>query len=161
MSAAEAETNYASVTCMATMLTRRAYMAIIYGDEERNFSVLIFTDSEATIDIALNDRGTPRTRHMGRRQLYVRYCKQTGAIILYHVDGDKFQIADIGTKGEIATTDFDYKCAIMESPFGNEATKVLLQSHQSRRGVLESSARLPVTDGASPAGDVTSSQRRN
>ena len=128
---------------MATMRTRRAYMGIVYGDEERNFSVPIFTDSKATIDIALNDRGTPRTRHMGRRQLYVRYCKQSGAIILYHVAGDKFQIADIGTKGDIDKADFEYKCAIMEAPSGNEATKVLLQSHRSRRGVLELSSCHP------------------
>ena len=98
---------------------------------------------------------------MGRRQLYVRYCKQTGAIILYHVDGDKFQLADIGTKGDIVATYFDYKCSILEAPFDNKATKVLLQSHQSRRGVLESSASLPVTDGASPSGDVTSCSDAN
>ena len=86
----------------------------------------------------------------------------TGALILYHVDGDKFQLADIGTKGDIVATDFDYKkCSILEAPFDNEATKVLLQSHQSRRGVLENSARLPVTDGASPAGDVTSCSDAN
>ena len=137
LSAAEAETNYASVTCMATMQSRRAYMAIVYGDEDRHFSVPIFTDSKATIDISLNDRGTPRTRHMTRRALYVRYCKQTGTIVLYHVDGDKYQIADIGTKGDIVQADFDYKCSIMEAPSPCEATKVWLQSHLSRRGVLE------------------------
>ena len=159
-SAAEAETNYASVTCMATMLSRRAYMALVYGDEERNFSVPIFTDSKATIDIALNDRGTPRTRHMTRRQLYVRSCKQSGAIILYHVDGDKFQIADIGTKGDIVSSDFEYKCSIMEAPSIGRATKVWSQSHLGRIGVLESQVRPSVetvTEIAPSDRDVTSS----
>jgi len=156
-SAAEAETNYASITCMATMITRRAYMAIVYGDEERPFTVPIFTDSQATIDIARNDRGTPRTRHMARRSLYVRYCTSTGAIICYHVDGNQYQLADIGTKGDIAPADFDYKLSIMEAPSPNDATKALSQSRSARRGVLEPDIHESKLVTADPANSVTSS----
>jgi hypothetical protein len=135
-SSAEAETNYASITCMASVTTRRAYMAIVFGDEERPFSVPIFTDSQATIDISRNDRGTSRTRHMARRALYVRYCRQTGAIVIYHVKGKQYQLSDIGTKGDVPPAEFEYKLSIIEAPSSRGATNALMCSSVSRRGVL-------------------------
>ena len=153
-SAAEAETTYASVTCVATALTRRAYMAIVCGDEDRAFSVPILTDSKATIDIARNDRGTARTKHMARRELYVRQCFRLGSIRLLHVAGDQFQLSDIGTKGDIVPADFEYKLSVIEAPSSVEATTVSLQAHSSRRGVLSPSP----TDDVTVAGPILSSQ---
>jgi hypothetical protein len=145
-SAAEAETAYASITCMATAQTRRTLMAIEFGDEDRPFSVPIFTDSQATIDIARNDRGTSRTRHMARRQLFVRSFVRNGSALLLHIGGKRFQVADIGTKGDIVPDEFEYKLSIVEAPssFDGAITASLLAS-SNRRGVLDDDSN-PVTE---------------
>jgi hypothetical protein len=138
-SAAEAELNYASVTCMSMVPARKTLMAILTGDEERSFSVPLFTDSKATIDVTNNARPTRNLRHVGRRQMFCVYYRHTGAVTFYHVDGNKYQLADIGTKTDIDATDFEFKLSIMEAPYEGEAGSVLLQSQRSQRGVKDSS----------------------
>jgi hypothetical protein len=60
----------------------------------------------------------------------------------FWVDGDKYQLADIGTKADIDTTDFEFKLSIMEAPTEGEAGSASLQSQQSRRGVKDYSEEL-------------------
>jgi hypothetical protein len=121
---------------------RKTLMAILYGDEERSFSVPLFTDSKATIDVTNNARPTKNLRHVGRRQMFCVSCRRTGATTFYHVDGDKYQLADIGTKADIDTTDFEFKLSIMEAPTEGEAGSASLKSQQSRRGVKDYSEEL-------------------
>jgi hypothetical protein len=136
MSSAEAELNYASITCMAAAITRRAIMAILHNDESRPFTVPLFTDSQSMDAISINDRDTRRIRHVDRRYFFVRYCRQTSQIRVYHIKGDQYQLADIGTKSGINHTDFDFKLSHMEAPIP-PAPKVI--ANYARRGVKKSS----------------------
>jgi hypothetical protein len=135
---------------MSIVPTRKTYMAIITGDEDRDFSVPIFTDSKATMDITQNARDTKRVRHVARRMFFVRYCRYTGQITLYHISGKQFQLADIGTKADIDPVEFEYKLSICESPYPSEAVSLILHDLQNRRGVLESSTE----DDVSPCSGV-------
>jgi hypothetical protein len=134
-SSAEAETTFASITALSTVVIRRAYMAILFGDEERPYTVPVFTDSRATIDISRNDRGTARTLHFGRRQLMVRYATYMGYILLLHCGGKTKQLADIGTKSDIDRQEFEFKLSHLEAPSGATTTNPTVD--YSRRGVLE------------------------
>jgi hypothetical protein len=156
-STAEAETSYASVTCLATVPTRRAYMAIVFDDEDRPFTVPIMTDSKATIDIARNERGTARTRHMTRRQLIVRFCTRNGYVILLHVDGKRFQLADIGTKSDIEPSEFEFKLSVIEAPSSLDAANSPIQGRASRRGVMKPESHVTrLTSDVSSVNQLTS-----
>jgi hypothetical protein len=138
-STAEAETTYASAACLATFPTRRTLMFITHGDEERPLTVPLFTDSQSSIDIARNKKGTQRTKHMTRRSLYTREATQNGTMLLRHIKGKQYQLADIGTKGDIVFAEFDYKASIVE---GSKFTpNVVLHTPRpalNQRGVMES-----------------------
>jgi hypothetical protein len=73
-----------------------------------------------------NDRCTARTKHIERRWLYHRFLRQQGVISLHHVNGDRCNLADIGTKCGAAEEDF--KLSIMEVP-------VTDKSIEPKRGV--------------------------
>jgi hypothetical protein len=145
MSTAEAELNYASITCMAMATTRQAIMAILYNDPSRPFTVPLFTDSQSMDAIALNDRDTRRVRHVDRRYFFVRYCRQTGQVCVYHINGDKYQLADIGTKSGINHTDFDFKLSHMEAPVSSTPK---VHANYARRGVKKSPSSIVSSDPA-------------
>jgi hypothetical protein len=136
MSSTEAELNYASITCMAAAATRQALMEILHDDASRPFTVPLFTDSQSMDAIALNDRDTRNIRHVERRYFFVRFCRQTSQVRIYHIKGDKFQLADIGTKSGINQIDFDFKLSHMEAPMPM-TPKVM--ANYARRGVMKSS----------------------
>jgi hypothetical protein len=135
MSSTEAEQNYASITCMAAAATRQALMEILHDDASRPFTVLLFTDSQSMDAIALNDRDTRNIRHVECRYFFVRFCRQTSQVRIYHIKGDKFQLADIGTKSGINQIDFDFKLSHMEAPMPM-TPKVM--ANYARRGVMKS-----------------------
>jgi hypothetical protein len=154
-SAAEAECSYASVASLATLQVKRTFMEIVADNVDASYTVPMFTDSKSTIDIARNDRGTARTRHMGRRQLLVRTMSQSGNILLIWCDGETQQIADIGTKAKITYAIVNYKLSICEAPIPHQALNVSLlpnDGYINRRGVLELSPSLSM---ASMTDDLT------
>jgi hypothetical protein len=65
-------------------------MFIMHGDEERAYTVPLFTDSQSSIDMARNKKGTQRTKHMTRRSLYTREAMHNGTMLLRHIKGIKF-----------------------------------------------------------------------
>jgi hypothetical protein len=138
-SIAEAETSYASVTCLAMVPVLRAYMEIEFQDIDRSYSVPLLTDSQATIDISRNDRGSSKTKHMLRRQLIVRQMVKSAYVTMGYVKGIQHQLADIGTKGDIPAAEEAYKFSILEAPFSRDAIAMSLPPlHANRRGVSES-----------------------
>jgi hypothetical protein len=143
-SAAEAECSYASVASLATLQVKRTFMEICADNVDASYTVPMFTDSKSTIDIARNDRGTARTRHMGRRQLLVRTMSRSGNILLIWCDGETQQIADIGTKAKITQAIVNFKLSICEAPIPHQALNVslLTDGYINRRGVLELSSSL-------------------
>jgi len=113
-SSAEAETNASCVATMASMHIRQIVMQIHTGDPDAPYTVPLLTDSSAAEAITRNDRDTRRTRHIARRMLYTRAARKQGDISCHHVNGDKFQIADLGTKN-VPTSQAAYKLSIVEA----------------------------------------------
>jgi hypothetical protein len=114
-SSAESETNALSVAAMQTSHVRQIYCDIMYGDREAPYTVPVFMDSTAGMDVAKNERGTKKTKHIERRWLYGRQQQQEGRIKIYHVDGVKYQLADLGTKA-VSTEEAAFKLSIVEAP---------------------------------------------
>ena len=87
------------------------------------------------------------SRHIARRWYYVRQARQAGHIQLLHIDGDKYQLADLGTKN-VPAAELLYKLSIIETSIIEEGlivakpVKLLLLSlltlvpWHNRRGVL-------------------------
>jgi hypothetical protein len=154
-SAAEAECSYASVASLATLQFKRTFMEIDADNVDASYTVPLFTDSQSTIDIARNDRGTAHTRHTARRQLIVRTMFKSGNVLLIWCDGETQQISDVGTKARIAQAIANFKFSICEAPVPHEALNVSLLHNDgniNRRGVLELSSCLSM---ASMTDDLT------
>jgi hypothetical protein len=98
MSATEAESNAQAVACMKLSHIKQIVMDVRFGNPNRNYTIPLLTDTSAAIAMSKNDQDTKRTRHIDRRWLYARQACRSGQISLYHVDGNKFQLADLGTK---------------------------------------------------------------
>lgn len=98
LSSAEAETNAMTVCNMSATRSRMIYMELLTGNPDATFTVPILTDSQAAIAITRNEKGTAKTRHILRRDLYCRQAAAAGYVIYHHVNGDEYQLADIGTK---------------------------------------------------------------
>jgi hypothetical protein len=75
----------------------------------------MFTDSSSGIFITQNERDTKRTRHIERRWLFIRQCRQNGYIHMYFIAGDEYNLADLGTKN-CSSTASSYKLSICEVP---------------------------------------------
>jgi hypothetical protein len=73
------------------------YCDLLYGNEEHPFTVPMFTNSSSVIAATRNQR-TSMSCHITRWWYYVRQASQAGHIQLLHIDGDKYQLADLGTK---------------------------------------------------------------
>jgi len=114
LSSAEAETNAACVATMATMHIRQIVMELLTGNPDAPLTVPLLTDSTAAQSITRNDKDTRRTRHIERRWLYTRKARQNGDISVHHVDGDKHQLADLGTKN-VPAHESAYKLSIIEA----------------------------------------------
>jgi hypothetical protein len=139
-SSAEAETTFASTACLATHPSRRTFIYIVHGDEDRAYTVPMFMDSQSSIDIAKNLKGTQRTKHMAHRALYTRDAVQNGSIKLLYINGKKYQLADVGTKADITFAEFFYKLNIIRGRDSNSMDKVIIpldKGLHNQRGVLE------------------------
>jgi hypothetical protein len=130
MSSAEAETNALTVAVMAGSHTRMILNEALFGPDQsgRPYTIPFLIDSQAAFDISKNDKGTKRTRHIERRWLYCRNALQSGQISLHHVDGDEYQLADIGTKN-LPAQKMAYKLSILEAPHSET------MCHTLKRGV--------------------------
>jgi hypothetical protein len=73
-------------------------MDILHDNPRRTFSVPLLTDSSTAIVMMPNEKETKRTKHIERRWMYIQDCCLKGLVILYHVNGERFQLADLGTK---------------------------------------------------------------
>ena len=63
------------------------------------------------------------SRHIARRWYYVRQARQAGHIQLLHIDGDKYQLADLGTKN-VPASETSYKLSIIETSIIEESSIV-------------------------------------
>jgi hypothetical protein len=129
-STAEAETNALCIGSMSSAHVRQGFMQIVTGDSSAPYTVPIFTDSSAAEAISKNDRDTKRTRHIDRRFQYARHARKSGHISVHHVNGDTYQLADLGTKN-VPTEEASYKLSIIEAPSTDNAIV------NNRRGVTE------------------------
>jgi hypothetical protein len=103
-STGEAETVWCSITMKASAYFRQAYCQLHFGDPDRPLTVPILTDSTAALAILSNDRNSSRTRHMDRRHFYNKNMPDRALASLHHVDGDLYELADIGTKNLPSST---------------------------------------------------------
>jgi len=90
-SSCESETNTMTVVVMASRQSVMIYCDLLYGDQERPFTVPMFTNSSSGIAATRNQRVTSMSPHIARRWYYVRQARQAGHIQLLHIDGDKYQ----------------------------------------------------------------------
>jgi hypothetical protein len=119
MSSAESESNVLCVASMAAAYIRQAYCDLFLNNIHLPFTVPIFIDNTAAEAISLNDRATKKTKHIERHELLHRYHRQIGLIMPYHVSGDVYNLADIGTKS--IARESSYKLSIMEVQVSDEA----------------------------------------
>jgi hypothetical protein len=89
---------WCSITIKTSAYFRQAYCQLHFGDPERPLTVPILTDSTAALAILSNDQNSIRTRHMDRRHFYTQNMLHRALASLHHVDGDSFDLADVGTK---------------------------------------------------------------
>jgi hypothetical protein len=115
MSSAESENNTLCVGTMTGIHLTKIIMELRFGNPHRPYTLPIFVDSVAAIAINDNDKDTKRTRHIERRFQFTRHAQHRGDVRTYHVSGDKYQLADVGTKN-LQASDYDHKMAIMEIP---------------------------------------------
>jgi hypothetical protein len=127
MSSAESENNTLCVGTMTGIHLVHIVMELRHGNTHRPYTLPIFVDSEAAIAMNLNDKDTKRTRHIQRRWQYTRHAQHRGDIRTYHVNGDLYQLADVGTKNLRASA-YEHKMAIMEVPLEQNG------DFQSKRG---------------------------
>ena len=111
----EAEVQWLAMAVMACMYIRRAYCQVLLGDIDRLYTVPVFTDSSAALAYTKSEKDNKRSRHIERRFQYARYAELNGFVKHYHVDGEKYMIADIGTKPK-KTEEVSYKLSIVEGP---------------------------------------------
>jgi hypothetical protein len=115
LSSAEAEIYAMTVAAMATNHIRQVFCEAIFGDPDRPYSVPLLTDSKSGIFITQNNRDTKRTRHIERRWLFIRQCRQQSYIIVFFLAGDAYNVADLGTKN-CSTPANQFKLSIVEVP---------------------------------------------
>ena len=133
MSTAEAEMNAMTSATVATIEIRRILSQVLFNDSQRPWTVPLFTDSKAAAAIAKSDKVNARNRHIERRQLCPRYAQQQGHIRILHIDGDKYQLADLGTKNTDSTDPtVAAKLEVIEAPCPDtrkQPRRLLLKSH--------------------------------
>ena len=103
-STGEAETVWCSITMKTSAYFRQAYCQLHFGDPERPLTVPILTDSTAALAILSNDQNSTRTRHVDRRHFYTQNMLHRALASLHHVDGDSFELADVGAKNLPSST---------------------------------------------------------
>jgi hypothetical protein len=91
------------------------YCNLVYGDQDRPFTVPMFTNSLSGKAATRNQRSTSMSRHIARRWYYIRQARQAGHIQLLHINGNKYQLADLGTIN-IPALEATYKLSLIETP---------------------------------------------
>jgi hypothetical protein len=122
MSSAESESNALCVASMAAAYIRQAYCDLFLNDASLPFTVPMFIDSQATEAINANDCTTKRTKHIELHALLHRHHRQAGLMFSYHINGDLYNLADIGTKS--IAKEAAYKVSVIEVPILEEAITV-------------------------------------
>jgi hypothetical protein len=119
----ESETNTMTVAVMASQQSVMIYCDLLYGNQERLFTVPMFTYSSSGIAASRKQRLTSMSCHIARRWYYVRQARQIGHIQLLLIDGDKYQLADLGTKN-VPAAEASYKLSIIETSIIEEGSIV-------------------------------------
>jgi len=114
MSTCEAEASWMSLCMMACAHVSGGFCEILFDDSDRVYTVPVFSDSSAAKALSQNDKDSKRTRHMERRFQYCRVSEKTAKTKTYHCDGDKFNLADLGTKSK-SSKDAAYKLSVIET----------------------------------------------
>jgi len=70
-SSCESETNTMTVAAMASRQTAMIYCDLVYGDQDRPFTVPMFTNSLSRLAATHNQRTTRMSRHIARRWYYI------------------------------------------------------------------------------------------
>jgi len=122
-SSCESERNTMTVAVMASQQSVMIYSDLLYGNQERPFTVPMFTNSSSGIAATRNERVTSMSCHIARRWYNVRQARQAGHIQLFHIDGDKYQLADLGTKN-VPAAEASYKLSIIETSIIEEGSIV-------------------------------------
>jgi len=112
-----------TVAVMASQQSVMIYCDLLYGNQGRPFTVPIFTNSSSGIAATRNQRVTSMSRHIARRWYYIRQARQAGHIQLLHIDGDKYQLADLGPKN-VSAAEASYKLSIIETSIIEEGSIV-------------------------------------
>lgn len=114
MSTCEAEAAWMSLCMMSAHYISRGFCEILFDDPDRLYTVPVFTDSQAALDLTRNEKDSKRTRHMERRFQYCRVSEKTAKTKSYHINGDDFMLSDIGTKA-VPVKESEHKLAIFEA----------------------------------------------
>jgi hypothetical protein len=123
MSSAESEIYAMTVTAMIIHHIRQVFCDTFFDDADRPFSVPLLTDSSSGIFITKNNKDNARTKHIERKWMFIRTSRQNGSIIPYHIDGNKYNLADLGTKNKSSPAN-SYKISICEAPVTDSPIQV-------------------------------------
>ena len=123
MSSAEAEIYAMTVTAMILSHLRQVFCDTFFDDSDHPYTVPLITDSSSGIFITKNNRDNNRTKHIERKWLYIRTQQQNASIAPYHVDGDKYNLSDIGTKNKSSPAEA-YKISVCEAPVSDAPIQV-------------------------------------
>jgi hypothetical protein len=115
MSSAEAGIYAMTVTAMIIHHIRQVFCDTIFDDTDRPYSVPLITDSASGIFITKNNKDNARTKCIERKWMFIRTSRQNGSILPFHVDGDKFNLADLGTKNLSSPSNI-FKISICKAP---------------------------------------------
>ena len=141
-STAEAETNALAAGTMAAAYTRRGIADILYNNEDKPWTVPIFSDSEAAIAMNSSEKVTKKSRHIERRWFYAKQEYMRSRVIFFHVR-DQFSLADLGTKN-LTAEEAKYKLSHIEVPVNDFAILRPTipdepRGHKSKKGVDKNS----------------------
>jgi hypothetical protein len=103
---------------------RQVFCDIIFNDAARIYTLPVVIDSTACEAMNKNERTTSKTKNIEKRDLIHRYHRKCGYIEVFHINGDKYNLADIGTKP--IAKDADFKISIMEHPVTDQS--ILLEA---------------------------------
>jgi len=149
VSSCKCETNTMTVAVMASQQSVIIDCDLLYGDQERPFTVPMFTDSSSGIAATRNQRVTSTSCHIDCCWYYVRQARQAGHIQLIHIDGDKYQLADLGTKN-IPAAEASYKSYTIETSIIEEGLIVAKACEARTAVLLDSGVHHHISLDASP-----------
>jgi hypothetical protein len=115
LSSAASEMNAATVGIMSAACTHMIYLELLMCSPDHPYTIPIFSDCSASITIACHERSTHWTCHIACCYCYCCQANIAGDVDLLHLNGDKYQLANLGTNN-VSAFESAYKLSLIEVP---------------------------------------------